>query len=164
MSVTIPSNYNDILAQIESNNNPTAKASTSSASGLFQFVKSTAISLGLPWGNDPSLPFGGATVSIADQTNAINTLNTQNANVLDKAGIVINNATLYAAHFLGAGVAQDVLANSDGTPISQVVSGAVIKANSFLQGMTVGDFKAWLTKKTGTSPDPLPHSQQSVTS
>ncbi len=146
---TIGSDYYAILARIESNNNPLAKASTSSASGLYQFVKSTAQGLGLPWGKDTSKPFGGATVTIGQQNDAIKKFTEQNAAGLKTA---INNATLYAAHFLGVGTANKVLTANQNTPIDQVVSAAVIKANPFLKGMTVGDFGKWLEKKTGVNP------------
>jgi hypothetical protein len=138
----VPSNYYDILANIESGGNPNAQAKTSSASGLFQFTKSTWQALGLEWSQvfNPDL-----------QRQAAQTLTSGNANVLSNAGIPVDNGSLYAAHFLGAGQAVSALQAPDGTPLSAVVSGSAIHANSFLQGMTVGDFKSWLGHVT----DPL---------
>lgn len=145
--MSIPSNYYNILASIESSNNPLAKAATSSASGLYQFTKSTAIALGLPWGTNSNAPFGGASVSVDQQNNAIATLTNQNANILSNNGIAVDNNSLYAAHFLGAGTAADVLKHSDTTPISSIVPQNVISSNTFLASMSVGDFKNWLNQK-----------------
>lgn len=140
--MSIPDDYYSKLATIESGNNPNAKSPTSSASGLYQFVKSTFQKLGYDWSQvfDPAV-----------QQEAIEKLTTQNANALGGAGIAVNDASLYAAHFFGVGTAEKVLGAADGTEVSSLVSSGVINANSFLKGMTVADFKNWLTKKTGTT-------------
>jgi hypothetical protein len=142
MSYSIPDNYYNVLAGIESNHNPNAKASTSSASGLYQFVQHTWEGLGYNWSQvfNPQL-----------QNQAISKLTNQNAVALSNAGIDVNNASLYAAHFFGAGTAEKVLGASDGTKVSSLVPNSVIKANGFLKNMTVGNFKDWLAKKTGNS-------------
>lgn len=146
--------YYTLLAKIESSTNPNAKAATSSASGLYQFVKSTWLSLGGKWGTDSTKPFGGATVTVEQQNAMIAKLTDKNESILERAKIAINNATLYAAHFLGVNTAKTVLGAPQDTKISNLVSPDVIKANSFLKGMTVADFGAWLQKKTGTNPFP----------
>lgn len=149
--MSVPSNYYDILANIESSNDPLAKAKSSSASGLYQFTKSVWTSLGGSWGSDPSQPFGGLTPSAAQQTAFAQELTNSNANVLQRAGVAINNASLYAAHFLGAGSAAKVLHSDPSTPLSDVVSPQTISSNPFLSGMNVGDFNSWLQQKTGGS-------------
>lgn len=140
--MTVPGNYYDILANIESGDNPNATAKTSSASGLFQFTKSTWQSLGFDWSQvfNPDL-----------QYQAIQTLTEGNARALSNAGIPVNNSSLYAAHFLGAGQAVSALSAPSNTPLSDVVSQGALNANGFLQGMTVGGFKSWLAGVT----DPL---------
>jgi hypothetical protein len=148
----IPSNYYDILAQIESGGNPNAKSPSSSASGEFQLTKATAISLGLPWGTDPSQPFGGASVSLDAQLAAIQDLTQRNAVGLSNNGIPINNASLYAAHFLGVGGATQVLSSDPSSSLSSILPASVLNANPFLKGMNVGDFNSWLGSKTGTDP------------
>lgn len=147
--LNIPDGYYNLLARIESGNNPNAEAKTSSASGLYQFIKSTWEGLGFNWRDR---------FNVEKQNEAIQKFTGQNASVLSQAGIVINEATLYAAHFLGAGTAKKALAASDNQPTSNVFSSAVLRANSFLQGMTIGDFKAWLQRKTGVSvsSNPIP--------
>ena len=48
----IPAGYFDMLARIESGNRPYIKAQTSSASGLFQFTRSTWRGEGGEWGGE----------------------------------------------------------------------------------------------------------------
>src|SRR5690606_29158647 len=133
--------YFDRLAQVESGNRPYIKASTSSASGLFQFIKSTWTSLGGSWGSDSSKAFGGLRPSEAEQRQRINTFTQQNANILARAGIPLTGANLYAAHFLGAGTAKTILGAPDSASVSGLVGSNVVSANPFLRGMDVGDFK-----------------------
>jgi len=153
MAFSISDTYYALLAKIESNNRPQVKASTSSASGLYQFVKSTAQSLGLPWGNDPTKAFGGASVSVDQQNTAIKKLTTQNATYLDKLGIAINNATLYAAHFLGVGTAGKLLKADPNSSAAAIAGPAAVSANPtiFTPGLTVQGFFDWLKKKTGAA-------------
>lgn len=139
---SIPSNYYTMLAGIESSNDPYAQAGTSSASGLYQFTKGTWKQLGYDWSN---------VFNVADQQSAIQKLTSQNATTLSNAGIPIDNASLYAAHFLGAGTATTVLGASDSSSLASLVSPKVISSNSFLSGMNVGDFKNWLATKTGSA-------------
>lgn len=138
-----------LLARIESGGNPNAKNPNSSASGLFQFTKATAQALGLPWGNDPSLPFGGASVSVADQTAAAQTLTDQNASILSRAGVALSNATLYAAHFFGPSVAVKVLTSPATAALAPIVGANVMTANKFPSTWTVANFNSWLQGKAG---------------
>jgi len=147
----IPNDYYTRLAQIESNNRPYVRATTSSASGLFQFIKSTWESLGGTWGNNPNQAFGGLRPSVQEQNQRVATLTNRNATALERVGIAINNATLYAAHFLGITGAKRILTASPDTPIEQVTTANQRSANpSILRaGSTVGDFLNWLRGKTG---------------
>ena len=72
----------------------------------------------------------------------------KNATVLRKAGIPINEASLYAAHFLGAGTAVKALEGAVTDRISDHVGQAAIQANPSILKGTVGDFLIWLHKKT----------------
>lgn len=142
----IPDNYYNILGGIESANNPFARNPRSSASGLYQFTRPTWEGLGFDW-KDVFNP--------SSQNAAVRSLTGQNAQVLSAAGIGINNASLYAAHFLGIGDAKRVL-GSDPTKSLKDALGkrwdAVSKANPFLKDMSVGDFGKWLKDKTGENP------------
>lgn len=148
----IPEGYFDILARIESGNRPYIKAPTSSGSGLYQFIRSTWIGEGGVWGSDASQAFGGLRPSPEEQTARVRTFTLKNASYLQQQGIPITSATLYAAHFFGAGTAAKVLKSPDRAMADQLAGPAATNANpSILRGKTVGDFKAWLKRKTGAA-------------
>ena len=148
-SSSVTQGFLNLLASIESGGNPDAKNPNSSASGLFQFTKSTAQALGLPWGSDPSQPFGGANVSVDDQINAAQDLTNQNASILSKNGIDLTNSSLYAAHFLGPSTAVKVLSAPVTSSLSTLIGKNAMVANGFPSTWNVGNFMSWLTGKTG---------------
>lgn len=133
--------YIRLLSKIESSDNPNAKASTSSASGRFQFIKSTWERLGYNWAdrfNDKL------------QYEAAEKFTNENAKGLKAAGCAINFATLYGSHFLGlAGFLKIMRAAGPQTPIEAVTTAAQRKANPTILKGTVGDFGDWLRRKTG---------------
>lgn len=141
--------YLSKLSSAESSGQPYVKAKTSSASGKYQFTKSTWIALGGAWGNDPTQAFGGLKPSIAEQDMRAAKLTKQNGAYLAQFGLGLTSASLYAAHFLGPLAAVKVLAAPAGSLVKDLVSAATVKANPFLAGMTVADFKQWLNKKVG---------------
>lgn len=149
-ALSIPDDYWPMLSKIESDDRPYVKAATSSASGLYQFIKATWIGEGGAWGKDPSKAFGGLVPSTDEQLRRAKTFTAKNAAYLKKQGIPINKASLYAAHFLGVYTATKVIA-SDVNARADVIAGeAATKANpSILRGKTVGQFLSWLHKKTG---------------
>jgi len=148
----IPAGYFDILAKIESGNRPYVKAGTSTASGLYQFIRSTWLGEGGVWGADAAQAFGGLRPPVEEQTARARSFTLKNARYLQQQGIPITSATLYAAHFFGAGTAAKVLKASDGSRADVLAGQAATAANpSILRGKTVGDFKAWLQRKTGAS-------------
>lgn len=139
---SIPDNYYQVLAQVESGGDPNAKAKTSSASGLYQFTKSTWQSLGYAWSKvfNPSI-----------QQEAIQKLTSNNADYLSQRGIPVNSVSLYAAHFLGAGTAAKVFGSDPNAKLGSVVGSEVISANPFLKNMTVSEFGDWVAGKFGLS-------------
>lgn len=147
----IPEDYWPLLAKLESGNRPYVKAVSSSASGLYQFIKSTWQGEGGKWGSNPSLAFGGLKPSEAEQLQRARTFTERNALALRRAGIPVNNASLYAAHFLGAGTAIKALEGYHTDPIADHVDDGAIAANPTILGggKTVGDFLTWLHRKTG---------------
>lgn len=147
----IPQDYWPMLAKIESGNRPYIKAVSSSASGLFQFIKATWIAEGGKWGNNPSIAFGGLKPSEAEQLQRARTFTEKNALALRRAGIPVNNASLYSAHFLGAGTAIKALKGTLTDRIADHVDDGAIAANPSIIGgeKTVADFVNWLERKTG---------------
>lgn len=146
----IPDDYWPMLSKIESNDRPFVKAGSSSASGLYQFIRSTWIAEGGTWGPDMSKAFGGKSPTPAEQLARAKTFTEKNAAVLRAKGIPINKASLYAAHFFGAGMAVKVIGADVSARADLIAGEAATKANpSILQGKTVGQFLTWLHKKTG---------------
>ena len=146
----IPDDYWPMLAKIESGNRPYIKAPTSSASGLYQFIKATWVSLGGKWGSNNGAAFGGLTPSESEQTGRAKIFTAKNAAYLRSRKIPVNKASLYAAHFFGPVTAANVIGADKAARADQIAGSAATAANpSILQGKTVGEFLAWLFRKTG---------------
>lgn len=146
----IPDAYWPLLAKIESGNRPYIKATSSSASGLYQFIKSTWIAEGGKWGADMRLAFGGLKPSEDEQLQRAKSFTEKNAAVLRAKGIPINCASLYASHFLGVGMAVKIIGSDVGARADLIAGEAATKANpSILRNKTVGQFLSWLHGKTG---------------
>jgi hypothetical protein len=147
---SIPDDYWPMLSKIESNDRPYVKAASSSASGLYQFIRSTWIGEGGRWGPDMSKAFGGLTPSVEEQLQRAQTFTEKNAAALRRANIPINKASLYAAHFFGAGTAIRVIQADVNARADLIAGKAATDANpSILRGKTVGQFLTWLHRKTG---------------
>jgi peptidoglycan hydrolase-like protein with peptidoglycan-binding domain len=146
----IPDDYWPLLAKIESGGRPYIKAPTSSASGLYQFIRSTWLGEGGQWGNDSSQAFGGLKPTIEEQTARARTFTEKNVAVLKSKGLPINKASLYAAHFLGAGMAARLI-SSDVDERADLIAGpnATAANPTILKGKTVGQFLSWLHGLTG---------------
>lgn len=139
--------YFSAIRAAESGGDDRAKNPRSSATGRYQFIEST-------WnGLMKSRPDLGLTpdgrLDPAQQERAIQAFTADNARILERAGIPVNNGTLYAAHFLGAGGAVKALSANPNAPIEAVVGDGVVKANPFLRGKTVADFQGWASSKAG---------------
>lgn len=146
----IPEDYWPMLSKIESNDRPYIKASTSSGSGLYQFLKATWIGEGGQWGNNPKLAFGGLFPSEAEQLRIAKSFTVKNVPAIRNAGLTVNKATLYAAHFLGAGMAVKLINSNVGARADLIAGPDATNANpSILKNKTVGQFLAWLHGKTG---------------
>ena len=116
-------------AGIESSDKPYAQAPTSSASGLYQFIKSTWIGEGGKWGPTLRPAFGGLKPTPEEQLARARTFTTKNAAYLRSRGVPINRATLYAAHFLGAVTAGSILA-ADKAERADLIAGKAATAAS----------------------------------
>lgn len=139
--------YFAAIRSAESGGNDDAANPKSSARGRYQFLQGTWDDLVARY-PEAGLTRGGR-FDPAQQEKAIRLFTAENEQALAAAGVPATNGNLYAAHFLGVGAATNVLSASDGTPMVALVDGEVIAANPFLQGMTVGEFKSWATRKGG---------------
>ena len=150
VATSIPDDYWPMLSKIESGDRPYIKAGSSSASGLYQFIRATWLGEGGKWGSDMSQAFGGLRPPVAEQLARAKTFTEKNAAILKQKGIPINKASLYAAHFFGAGMAAKVIGADTDARADLIAGEAATNANpSILRGKTVGQFLTWLNKKTG---------------
>lgn len=146
----IPADYWPMLSRIESGDRPYIQAESSSASGLYQFIRSTWIGEGGKWGPTLRPAFGGLRPSPEEQLARAKTFTAKNAAHLRSKGIPINKASLYAAHFFGPVTAAAVIGADVNARADLIAGEAATKANpSILKGKTVGQFLSWLHKKTG---------------
>jgi hypothetical protein len=145
------------IIHIESGGRPTAKAPTSSASGLGQFINGTWLAvvakhrpkwatgrseaelLELNAGSVCSRWFARSSVEMLAR------FTEDNARTL---GAGWQPGDLYLAHFAGVGTARMLLRIAPHLPASSVFSPKAIAANhSILSGKTCGDVRAWAAKK-----------------
>lgn len=148
--ITIPDDYWPMLSKIESGDRPYVKADRSTASGLYQFIRSTWIAEGGQWGSDLSQAFGGLKPAVEEQLQRAKTFTAKNAAYLTGKGIPINKASLYAAHFFGPATAAKVIGADVNARADLIAGEAATNANpSILRGKTVGQFLTWLHGKTG---------------
>ncbi len=154
LGLTVTPDYARKVAIVESGGDPNAKAKTSSATGLFQFTKSTwleAINSMLP-----QLAKGKTEEEILSMRTdpdvsrqVFDAFTERNAANLRKAGFENSDGNLYLAHFAGTGGAKRILNAPDDALVEDVLGPGVVKANSFLKGRTVLWMKNWANKKMG---------------
>lgn len=146
----MPDGYWPMLSRIESADRPYVQAASSSASGLYQFIRSTWIGEGGKWGPTLRPAFGGLKPSAEEQLARVKTFTAKNAAHLKRHGIPINNASLYAAHFFGPIVAAQVVGADVNARADLIAGEGATNANpSILKGKTVAQFLTWLHGKTG---------------
>lgn len=132
----LPSGYLQRTAQLESSMGRNMKNPNSSATGPFQFIKSTAKQYGL---TDP--------MDWEQSTDAASRLARDNAATLSRAlGRAPTSAELYLAHQQGGGGAAQLLANPD-APAASIVGKDAVRLNGGNLNMTAREFAGiWLTK------------------
>ena len=151
-STSSSNDYLKKVIQVESGGRSNAQASTSSAYGLGQFTKGTFESLATNSPKDSILygkSFEDYKKSEELQIAALKALTEQNRARLVRSGLPTDDASLYLAHFLGAGAALKVLQSNNNVSLKSVLPPSYFTANPAVFGnlKTVGDLKAWAARK-----------------
>lgn len=132
----------------------TGKNPNSSASGTGQFIESTWLSLFRKYYPEQAAGMGRqAILELRKDSDIARDLikkyATENARVLQAAGVHVDEAALQLAHFLGAGDAAKVLSAAPGTPLAGLISQKSINANPTILGggRTVDDARAYAQRR-----------------
>ncbi len=151
----------DRIIGIESGGNSSAKNPNSSATGLGQFIESTWLKLFKKHFPDQAASLSDAMI-LELRKNAdiskrmVEIYATENMAMLRTAGVAINDASVYLAHFLGPQGAINVIKAKAGTQTSDVLSPGQISANrSILGGRTTDQVIEWAKQKVGISTSEL---------
>lgn len=144
----------DSIIGAESGGDANAKNPNSSATGAGQFISSTWLDtikaarpdLAQGKSDDELLALRSDPQLSRQMTEAYAA---QNGEVLAKAGHPVTPGNTYLAHFAGPQGAVSVLNADPAAPVSSVMSPGAMKANPFLQNMTVADLRAWADRKMG---------------
>lgn len=144
----------DRIIGAESGGNASAKNPNSSASGLGQFIDSTWLKTVKTYRPDIASGLSDKEILALKRDPALGREMTrryteENAAALGAAGLPATAGNIYLAHFLGPGGAKQVLTSGDDASLEEILSPAVIKANSFLRGKSVGWIRNWADKKMG---------------
>jgi hypothetical protein len=137
------------VAEMESNGNPRARSTSSSAAGLYQFTTPTWAGLRARY------PSAGLTdrLNPEQQHRAMRLFTSENASLLARVlGRAPDEGELYLAHLLGSLGATRVLLAPAKTPLVALVGAGTVHANSFLRRMTAGDMRAYSADRFGGRP------------
>jgi hypothetical protein len=152
--------YEAMIVRAESAGVDTAQNPNSTALGPHQFLKGTW--LGLIKNHKPEWAKGlseGELLGLRADRNKSSEMfahfRAANQSVLSAAGLPVNAATEYLAHFFGAGGAVKVLSSSPNALIGDIFPkdadengvADIIDANQFLKGMTVSEVANWSARK-----------------
>ncbi|NGO51608.1 phage tail length tape measure family protein [Allomesorhizobium camelthorni] len=148
----------DRVIKAESGGDPNAKNRDSSATGVGQFLKSTWLELFRRHFPERAQTMGRDAIlelrKDADVSRSlIRAYAKENAAVLQRAGVSVNEAALQLSHFLGAGDAAKVLRAAPGTPLAGLISQASINANPTILGggRTVDDAISYAERRASAS-------------
>jgi hypothetical protein len=150
------------IIAVESNGDPNAKNSRSSAVGLGQFLDETWLDLVRAY--RPDLARGRSATETLDlrrepklAREIIVRYVERNVAMLRQRGLPVSAGTLYLAHFAGGAGAVAILSAPDNSDAALVLANAdstgrtrrerLIKANPFLEHFTVADLKVWADRK-----------------
>ncbi len=147
---------------IESNGNPNAKNNRSSATGLGQFLNETWLDLIRTY--RPDLIRGHSeseTLELRREARLAREITTRfverNAAMLRQRGLPVTAGTIYLPHFAGGAGAVAILSAPENADAALVMATAdatgrtkreqIVKANPFLERLTVADLKIWADRK-----------------
>lgn len=136
-------------------------AGVGNGGGLGQFIESTWVRMFEQYFPDRADGMTRAAIVALRQDDELNRKMIElylreNAQILDKAGILASDVNQYLAHFLGPGGAIALLKSAPGTPTSDVLSDAAIKGNaSILEGKTREDVIRHFEELLGISNEEL---------
>ena len=150
------------IMAVESNGDPNAKNSRSSAMGPGQFLDETWLNLVRAY--RPDLFRGRNARETLDlrrepklAREIIERFVERNVAMLRQRGLPVTAGTVYLAHFAGGAGAVAILSAPDNSDAALVIASAnstgrtkrerLIKANSFLDHFTVADLKVWADRK-----------------
>ncbi len=150
------------IIDVESNGNPNATNSRSSATGLGQFINETWLDLIRTY--RPDLARGRSeseTLELRREAQLAREITTRfverNAAMLRQRGFPATAGTVYLAHFAGSAGAVAILSAPEKADAALVMASAdatgrikreqIIKANPFLKHFTVADLKIWADRK-----------------
>ena len=135
----------------ESGGDPNAKNPNSSASGVGQFTDSTWIATVRRHRPDLAGRSNGEILALKGDRALGREMTTRltedNQDALASAGFATTPGNIYLAHFAGIGGAKALLRADDGQTVASILGPEVMKANGFLNGMTVRDIKSWAERK-----------------
>lgn len=153
--------YVDKVVGVESGGNSNAKNPNSTATGLGQFIEETWLSMFKKYFPDRAASMTESAIlelrKDGDTSRAmIELYAAENAKILQQAGLSVNEAALYLAHFLGPGGATALLSAKPDTPVDRILEADQISANaSILEGKTAEQVVAWAERKMGISQQEL---------
>ncbi|WP_310532508.1 hypothetical protein [Novosphingobium sp.] len=136
----------------ESGGNDVAAATTSSAYGRYQFLKSTWLgsykqTFGSTGESDAAILAKRADGAVQDKV--MQTFTAGNVRALRAAQVPVDDGTVYLAHFLGSRDAVRVLRAAGDTPVHELVSAASIRANRtvFARAGSASELVSWARGK-----------------
>jgi hypothetical protein len=150
------------IIAVESNGDPNAKNSRSSATGLGQFLDETWLDMVRAY--RPDLAGGRSeqeTLNLRRDPVLAREITIRlverNVAMLKQRGLPVTAGTVYLAHFAGRAGAVAILSAPDNSDAALVIAsadstgrtkrGRLIKANPFLEHLTVADLKVWADRK-----------------
>lgn len=145
------------IVHVESGGRADAKNPLSSALGLGQFISSTWLRMMREHHPELAARMDRAAL-LALRTDPVLSvemvyaLARENAAYLAARGHGLTPGRLYLAHFLGAEGANRALSADPAAGVAEIMGTAVVSANPFLTGKTIGELLAWADRKmTGTA-------------